>query len=244
MAEAWQPEEAGFHITLRFLGDMTREQLARFQLIDYLKESTPEALGLRAFELKLGAVDVFCNDRGSPRVLCAPVVGDKFTLYSLRGLARGRAGAIGSPLPPADFPFNPHITLGRFNRDLTPEESRHLEDALRRFDGRLNVLVAIFHLTWTVTGACIMESVRTRSCVEYRIVTDQHPEHGWCCFHCGDIFTTYGEAYMHFGLRPTSPPACRLDRGVLIDLRAAEDRVAELEDRVAELEEALGELQG
>ena len=49
---------------------------------------------------------------------------------------------------------------------------------------------------------------------------------------------------MHFGLRPTSPPACRLDRGVLIDLRAAEDRVVELEDRVAELEEALGELQG
>ena len=72
MAEAWQPEEAGFHITLRFLGDMTREQLARFQLIDYLKERAPEALGLRVFDLKLGAVDVFCNDRGSPRVLYAP----------------------------------------------------------------------------------------------------------------------------------------------------------------------------
>ena len=86
MAEAWQPEEAGFHITLRFLGDMTREQLARFQLIDYLKESAPEALGLRAFELKWGAVDVFCNDRGSPRVLYAPVVGDKFTLYYSEGL--------------------------------------------------------------------------------------------------------------------------------------------------------------
>ena len=86
MAEAWQPEEAGLHITLRFLGDMTREQLARFQLIDYLKESAPEALGLRAFELKWGAVDVFCNDRGSPRVLYAPVVGDKFTLYYSEGL--------------------------------------------------------------------------------------------------------------------------------------------------------------
>ena len=65
---------------------MTREQLARFQLIDYLKESAPEALGLRAFELKWGAVDVFCNDRGSPRVLYAPVVGDKFTLYYSEGL--------------------------------------------------------------------------------------------------------------------------------------------------------------
>ena len=86
IAEAWQSEEAGFHITLRFLGDMTREQLARFQLIDYLKESAPEALGLRAFELKWGAVDVFCNDRGSPRVLYAPVVGDKFTLYYSEGL--------------------------------------------------------------------------------------------------------------------------------------------------------------
>ena len=240
MAEAWQPEEAGFHITLRFLGDMTREQLARFQLIDYLKERAPEALGLRVFDLKLGAVDVFCNDRGSPRVLYAPVVGDRVTLYYLRGLAGGRAGAIDLPLPPADFLFNPHITLGRFNRDLTPEESRQLEDALHRFnrmDGRLNVLVAIFHLTWTVTGACIMESVRTRSGVEYRIVTDQQPEHGWCCFHCGEIFTRYGEAYMHFGLRPTSTPACKMDRGVLIDLRA-------VEDRVAELDEALGELQG
>ena len=46
----------------------------------------PRGPGLRAFELKWGAVDVFCNYRGSPRVLCAPVVGDKFTLYYSEGL--------------------------------------------------------------------------------------------------------------------------------------------------------------
>ena len=65
--------------------------------------------------------------------------------------------------------------------------------------------------------------------------TYQQPEHGWCCFHCGETFWKYGEAYMHFGPRPTSVPACKLDRGVLIDLRAAEERVAELEEALGDI---------
>ena len=58
------------------------------------------------------------------------------------------------------------------------------------------------------------------------------PEHGWSCFHCGETFTKYGEALLHFGPDPGAKVACALDRGALMDLRAAEERVRVLQELV------------
>jgi hypothetical protein len=62
----------------------------------------------------------------------------------------------------------------------------------------------------------------------------QAPEHGWTCFHCGETFTTVGSAGDHFGNHPGALPGCmervRLgeERGLLMSLRKAEARIAEL----------------
>lgn len=65
------------------------------------------------------------------------------------------------------------------------------------------------------------------------------PEHGWTCFHCGETFTKYGLAALHFGERPSATPACLLDLGVLMDLRAAEARVDELETMIGQAKRIL-----
>lgn len=60
----------------------------------------------------------------------------------------------------------------------------------------------------------------------------QKPEHGWTCFHCGETFTTVGEAREHFGVDPTREPGCIIkvnlggERGLLNALRKAEDLLA------------------
>jgi hypothetical protein len=61
------------------------------------------------------------------------------------------------------------------------------------------------------------------------------PDGGWTCFHCGETFTTIGTARDHFGAAPTAMPGCMIrvalgdERGLLMALRRAEARIAELE---------------
>ncbi len=54
------------------------------------------------------------------------------------------------------------------------------------------------------------------------------PEHGWACFHCGEIFRTPGAARDHFGATPEATAGCLLkvmpgeERGLLMTLRKVE----------------------
>lgn len=52
------------------------------------------------------------------------------------------------------------------------------------------------------------------------------PKDGWVCFHCGERFTTIGNAEDHFGKRPQDMAACRIklgeERGLVMELRKAE----------------------
>lgn len=64
--------------------------------------------------------------------------------------------------------------------------------------------------------------------------TYPQPEHGWCCFHCGETFTTPGSARNHFGATPAGVPGCIIkagdERGLLMALRKVEAQLAELKD--------------
>ena len=66
-------------------------------------------------------------------------------------------------------------------------------------------------------------------------MTDTYPQpkHGWTCFFCGETFTTYGAARDHFGVIPTAIIACKIkvgeERGLVMALRKAEAKIAELE---------------
>ena len=57
------------------------------------------------------------------------------------------------------------------------------------------------------------------------------PAGGWTCFHCGEVFTTYGAAADHFGSVPEATAACRIklggERGLVMALRKLERHVIE-----------------
>jgi hypothetical protein len=71
--------------------------------------------------------------------------------------------------------------------------------------------------------------------------TEQPNLNQWTCFHCGETFTTQGSARDHFGAFEGADAGCLVDRiaieeggtpergrGLLMALRKAEDRIAEL----------------
>ena len=71
--------------------------------------------------------------------------------------------------------------------------------------------------------------------------TEQPNLNQWTCFHCGETFTTQGSARDHFGAFEGADAGCLIDRvaieeggkpergrGLLMALRKAEDRIAEL----------------
>ena len=68
--------------------------------------------------------------------------------------------------------------------------------------------------------------------------TYMQPEHGWCCFFCGDVFTNHYAARQHFGATQDSTPACRIkaaEGGLLRQMRAFENQFRDL--HAAQLEE-------
>ena len=64
------------------------------------------------------------------------------------------------------------------------------------------------------------------------------PEHGWTCFHCGETFTTPGQARNHFGFDPSCDPACRIklgeERGLVRQLREVERKYQDLLERICD----------
>ena len=106
---------AGIHLTLKFLGDISLQQLAPIEnaLRTALTEHGP-------FRLTLGEPGVFPNAR-RPRVLWVGVNGDVGALEAI-------AGAVEEALEPLGFPrdkrgFNAHLTVARI-RDGTPAGER------------------------------------------------------------------------------------------------------------------------
>ncbi|MCH8060887.1 MAG: RNA 2',3'-cyclic phosphodiesterase [Chloroflexi bacterium] len=106
---------AGIHLTLKFLGDISGQQLGPIEnaLRAALKDHGP-------FRLTLGEPGVFPN-ANRPRVLWVGVNGDVGALEAV-------AGAVEEALEPLGFPrdkrgFNAHLTVARI-RDGTPARDR------------------------------------------------------------------------------------------------------------------------
>ena len=83
------------------------------------------------------------------------------------------------------------------------------------------------------------------------------PSHGIMCFHCGEVFTTYGAARDHFGSTPNAEAGCLIDRvavekggkpergrGLLMALRRTETERDEWEARALASEAKEEELNG
>lgn len=70
--------------------------------------------------------------------------------------------------------------------------------------------------------------------------TYEKPPHGWTCFHCGETFTTVGNAEDHFGATPIALPGCLLkvqlgnERGMLMELRKLQEENTRLHTEISD----------
>ena len=144
----FRPETAGFHITLRFLGDVTLDQVKALGIRDPVTDLSSKRLE-QSCNLALGRLGMF-PEEGPPTILNCAVQGDVPALRTLQAGIGQRADEAG--FPPAQFPFNPHITLGRF-RDLTDAEGEAVRRAVR---GALDP----GSVAWTANTVSVLKSVR------------------------------------------------------------------------------------
>lgn len=101
---SWVKPEA-MHLTLRFLGDLDSDPVARIRKL--LAEGYAD---VPAFTLKVAGMGAFPNRR-RPGVVWAGVEPAEGTLAQAQAVAEQAALAIG--LAPETKPFHPHLTLAR-----------------------------------------------------------------------------------------------------------------------------------
>ena len=147
----FRPETGGYHVTLRFIGDMTLIQARSLGIRDPVSGVSMKMLE-RPFGLNLGGLGCFpSEDQGPPTVLFCEIIGNVAELKELQAWVEQQVSAAG--FPPADFSFHPHITLGRF-RDLTEKEGQVARRKIRR------EALAPASTPWTVQAVALLKSVR------------------------------------------------------------------------------------
>jgi RNA 2',3'-cyclic 3'-phosphodiesterase len=108
--EAAWVREAGFHLTLRFLGDVDSTKIAPI-----VSCMTATAQHSHPFSLSLAGVGVFPHE-SNPRVLW---VGVQDRTGDLRHIQQGLDAQLRQVgFPPENRPFAPHLTLARLKRVL------------------------------------------------------------------------------------------------------------------------------
>jgi 2'-5' RNA ligase len=121
----WSPPPA-YHLTLRFLGEQDEATLAAVAAaLDVVAQDT------RPLTTHLHGMGSFpWRGKGGPRVLWAGVAEPHSDLDDLAARIDEAVQAVG--LPPADFPFRPHVTVARANRHAVAGE---LAEALENLEG-------------------------------------------------------------------------------------------------------------
>jgi RNA 2',3'-cyclic 3'-phosphodiesterase len=106
--EAAWVREAGFHLTLKFLGDIDSTQIAPIFAC-----MTATAQQYHPFALTLGGVGVFPHE-SSPRVLWVGIQDETGCLRQLQQTLERQLVQVG--FSPEDRAFAPHLTLARLKR--------------------------------------------------------------------------------------------------------------------------------
>ena len=103
----------GLHLTLKFLGDTSPDQ------VDALTAAlAPLAGASPGLELSATGLGVFPNKR-KPRVLWVGLGGDTEACIALASQIDEATGALG--FPTENRPFTPHLTLARFKKRVSPK---------------------------------------------------------------------------------------------------------------------------
>jgi 2'-5' RNA ligase len=130
--EATWVREAGFHITLKFLGEVESAQIEPI-----VSCMTAAAQGCEPFVLTFCGVGVFPHEL-SPRVLWAGVQDETGRLCQLQQTLESRLTHIG--FPPEGRAFAPHLTLARLKRiSRRGEFVAHLKEHSQELFGHIDV---------------------------------------------------------------------------------------------------------
>lgn len=123
------------HLTLKFLGEIDRALAPRVGAM--LRESVA---GERPFSLVVAGLGAFPNLQ-RPNVVWAGLSGSVDAAARIAQRLEEQCAALG--IAREDRPFSPHLTLGRAQRDATPDARRWIGDLIRRQPsseiGRLSV---------------------------------------------------------------------------------------------------------
>ena len=164
------------HLTLRFFGEMERRHIVALLTHDRQHNYQPAlTLPLRSdgdsdsphpSYLALANFGLFPGEGSRRAVLYADVAGDLDGLYQCFDAVQATATAMN--LPPMEFPFHPHITLGRLPKGMRLDDTqstacRVLHDAIA------GVKVDCMFEAGYARLYC---SERTEAGVEYRLVAD------------------------------------------------------------------------
>jgi RNA 2',3'-cyclic 3'-phosphodiesterase len=160
LAAAWV-QEAGFHLTLKFLGEVESSLIA--PILSCMMDARK---GYHPFALTLRGVGVFPRE-SSPRVLWVGIQDDTGLLKQMQQTLETRLAQIG--FPPESRPFAPHLTLARLKRVAPRSEflaglKAHREVVLGQFDvDQINLMESQLHpagARYSVVHAVPFEELR------------------------------------------------------------------------------------
>lgn len=145
------------HLTFQFYGDVIPERIPELETVlrTLCAESPCMTLGARE-------VGCFPNNR-VPRVIWTGLTGD---LDALRQLQQAVAQKTREWVEkPDDRPFEPHLTLGRVNKNVMPTELRQIGESLR------TVRPASYG-TWATHSLRLMRSQLSSSGPQYSVLKE------------------------------------------------------------------------
>ncbi len=112
----------GYHLTLKFFGNIAEGKLAAL-----VRAAEKARDGISPFELTLSGVGFF-PERGAPRVVWVGLSGELAPLFELHRRLEKAFKKVG--FAPEKRPFHPHLTLGRIKGPRRTEELRRLAEKL------------------------------------------------------------------------------------------------------------------
>jgi len=141
---------AGIHLTIKFLGNISSDQIPK--ITDIMKTAAGRVPPL---ELRLGGLGMFPNEQ-RPRVIWVALEGNTEPLAVMQREIEKALEPLG--FAPENRAFTPHLTLGRVRDNASPEERKEIGSVVKEkkidYDASFTLKeLSLMKSTLTPTGA-------------------------------------------------------------------------------------------
>ena len=141
---------AGIHLTIKFLGNISSDQIPK--ITDIMKTAAGRVPPL---ELRLGGLGMFPNEQ-RPRVIWVALEGNTEPLAVMQREIEKALEPLG--FAPENRALTPHLTLGRVRDNASPEERKEIGSVVKEknidYDASFTLReISLMKSTLTPTGA-------------------------------------------------------------------------------------------